>query len=141
MIHRIRRTYQQLQKSRKGYTLVEAIIAIAVCGFGLAMILGLYGMAIKTEMVSKTIYEQSLEINSITDEINLSLMDGAAGSLTDRVAVILAKNYPDYQLEEVKQETQTNLYKLKILHKGVNSKDKEFTIKIFWRRDEIPDAE
>lgn len=140
MIDRIKKTYQQLQKSRKGYTLVEAIIAIAVCGFGLAMILGLYGMAIKTEMVSKTIYEQSLEINSITDEINLSLMDNAAGSLTDRVTVILANNYQDYQLEEVNQETQTNLYKLKILHKGVRSKDKEFYIKIFWRQDETPDV-
>lgn len=140
MIVRIRKIYRKLQKSRKGYTLVEAIIAIAVCGFGLAMILGLYGMAIKTEMVSKTIYEQSLEINSITDEINLSLIDATAGSLTDRVTVILANNYPDYQLEEVKQETQTNLYTLKILHKGVNSKDKEFYIKIFWRQDETPDV-
>jgi hypothetical protein len=120
--------------------LVEAIIAIAVCGFGLAMILGLYGMALKTEMVSKTIYEQSLEINSITDEINLSLMDGAAGSLSECVAFILESNYPDYQLKEIKHETQTHLYQLKILHKGVNSRDKEFDIKIFWRQDETPDT-
>ncbi|MBU4440283.1 MAG: prepilin-type N-terminal cleavage/methylation domain-containing protein [Acetobacterium sp.] len=140
MAHRISKIGKQLQKSRNGYTLVEAIIAIAVCGFGLAMILGLYGMAIKTEMVSKTIYEQSLEINSITDEINLSLMDGTARSLSEHVDFILKSNYPDYQLQEIKQETQTNLYQLKILHKGLNSRDKEFDIKIFWRQDETPDT-
>ncbi|MBI4858278.1 MAG: prepilin-type N-terminal cleavage/methylation domain-containing protein [Acetobacterium woodii] len=140
MAHRISKIGKQLQKSRNGYTLVEAIIAIAVCGFGLAMILGLYGMAIKTEMVSKTIYEQSLEINSISDEINLSLMDATDESLSECVDFILKSNYPDYQLQEIKQETQTNLYQLKILHKGFNSRDKEFNIKIFWRQDETPDT-
>lgn len=133
MIHRIGRTYRQIQKSQRGYTLIEAIIAITVCGFGLAMILGLYGMAIKTEMVSKAIFEQSLEINSIIDEINLSLMNDPAGSLSESVGFILENDYPDYQLEEIKQETQPNLYRLKILNKGVNSRDKEFYIKIFWR--------
>lgn len=140
MAHRISKIGKQLQKSRNGYTLIEAIIAIAVCGFGLAMILGLYGMAIKTEMVSKTIYEQSLEINSISDEINLSLMDATDESLSECVDFILKSNYPDYQLQEIKQETQTNLYQLKILHKGFNSRDKEFNIKIFWRQDETPDT-
>lgn len=140
MSHRIRSAFTQIQKYQNGYTLVEAIIAIAVCGFGLAMILGLYGMAIKTELVSKTIFEQSLEINSIADKINLSLNDGSIGSLAERVDLILEVDYPDYQLEEIKLAAQTNLYNLKIIHKGNKSFDKAFYIKIFWRQDEIPGA-
>lgn len=139
MNHKIRKGLRQFRKSQKGYTIIEAIIAIAVCGSGLAMILGLYGVAIKTEMVSKAIFEQSLEINSITDEINLSLKDGSSKSLTERVETVLISKYPDYQLVEVRQEGQIKLYNLEIIHKGVNSLDKVFHIKVFWRADEISD--
>lgn len=137
---RVTSAFARLYKDQKGYTLVEAIIAIAVCGFGLAMILGLYGMVIKTEMVSRTIYEQSLEINSIADEINLSLNNAAAESLADQVTVILENNYPDYQLAEIKQEMQPHLYHLTLIHQGNKNGDKEFYIKIFWRHDETPGA-
>lgn len=127
---------RQRSKSQGGYTIMEAIIAIAVCGSGLAMILGLYGMAVKTEMVSKTIFEQSLEINSIADDINVSLRDEPTKSLPENVVRILESKYPEYVLTEVKQEAQSSLYQLKILHKGGNSMDKFFWIKVFWRPDE-----
>lgn len=115
---------------------MEAIIAIAVCGSGLAMILGLYGMAVKTEMVSKTIFEQSVVINSIADDINLCSKEESATSLPDSVDRILESKYPDYMLMEVRQDDQTSLYELEILHKGGNSIDELFHIKVFWRQDE-----
>ena len=136
MNHKFRPKFRQIPKSQSGYTIIEALIAIAVCGSGLAMILGLYGMVVKTEMVSKTIFEQSLEINSIADEIDLALRDEAIKSLSENVDQVLEKKYPDYTLAEVQQEGQSNLYKLKILHKGRNSMDKYFWIKVFWRPDE-----
>lgn len=136
MNHSVRSGLRQITKSQRGYTIIEAIIAIAVCGSGLAMILGLIGMSIKTEMVSKTIFEQSVEINSIADDINLSLKEESAQNLPDRVAGVLTSKYPDYQLAGVKPDPQTNLYTLEILHKGGNSMAKLFHIKVFWRQDE-----
>ncbi|PKM47480.1 MAG: hypothetical protein CVV01_05395 [Firmicutes bacterium HGW-Firmicutes-6] len=100
------------------------------------MILGLVGMAIKTEMVSKTIFEQSVEVNSIADDINLCLKEESAKNLEERVGRVLTSKYPDYQLAGVRTDCQTNLYTLEILHKGGNSKVKRFHIKVFWRQDE-----
>lgn len=136
MNHSVRPGLRQITKSQRGYTIIEAIIAIAVCGSGLAMILGLVGMAIKTEMVSKTIFEQSVEINSIADDIKLCLMEESAETLSERVAGVLTSKYPEYQLAGVKPDRQTSLYTLEILHKGGNRIDKLFHIKVFWRKDE-----
>lgn len=136
MNHSIKSGLRQITKSRNGYTIIEAIIAIAVCGFGLAIILGLYGMAIKTEMVSKNIFEQSVEINSIADEINLSLKETSTESLAERVTRVLNSKYTDYRLEEVSKDSYINLYKLEISHQGQNSLDKRFHIKVFWRPNE-----
>ncbi len=136
MNHSGKTGFRRIIKSPRGYTIIEAIIAIAVCGAGLAMILGLVGMAIKTEMVSKTIFEQSLEINSIADTINLSLQEESAQSLSERVDQVLASKYPNYQLAGVRPDRQTSLYTLEILHRGRNRIDKLFHIKVFWRPDE-----
>ncbi|WP_303867138.1 hypothetical protein [Acetobacterium wieringae] len=122
----------QLVKPPEGYTLVEAIIAIAVCGFGLAMILGLYGMVIKTEIVSKAIFEQSVEINSIADEISLGLKNGSTEDLREVIEVILESKYPDYELIGLRKDSQVSLYHLEIIHKGEKNLDKLFHIKIFW---------
>ncbi len=132
----LNRTGKPVLQSQQGYTLVEAIIAIAVCGFGLAMILGLYGMAIKTAMVSKTIFEQSIDINSIADEINLSVMTESPVNLAQEIAVILANKYPDYYLSEIKSMGPNNLYEIEIIHKGINSNDRKFYIKVFWSQNE-----
>lgn len=136
MIPWISKMFRPVTKSQRGYTLVEAIIAIAVCGFGLAMILGLYGMSIKTAMASETIFEQSVTINSIADDINLSVTRESTGNLVQSVEAILANKYPDYYLSEIKAAHLNNLYDLEIIHKGVNSNDREFHIKVFWRQDE-----
>lgn len=134
MNHRVREEFSQVIKFQNGYTLVEAVIAIAVCGFGLATILGLYGIAIKTEMASKNIFEQSVEINSLSDEIDLSLQEASTLTLSERVNAILEGKYPGYQLEETHQERQSNLYSLKILHKGISASNKTYYIKVFWRQ-------
>ncbi|AFA49389.1 type IV pilus modification PilV family protein [Acetobacterium woodii] len=132
----LNKTDKPVLQSQQGYTLVEAIIAIAVCGFGLAMILGLYGMSIKTAMVSKTIFEQSVVINSIADEINLSVMTESPVNLVQRVAAILANKYPDYYLSEIKAAHPNNLYEIEIIHKGINCNERKFYIKVFWSQNE-----
>lgn len=124
---------RQSKDAQNGYTLVEAIIAIAICGFSLAVILGLYGMVIKTEMVSKNIFAQSVEINSISDEINGCLSDANTLNISEKVTVMLQNKYPDYYLEEISRDVESNLYLVKILHKGKNSLDQAFYIKVFWR--------
>lgn len=132
MNHKIWGGLNRVVRIKDGYTLVEAIIGIAVCGFGLAAILSLYGMAIKTEMISKNIFEQSMEINSIADEINIGLQQTSSLTLEQRVNAVLENKYPDYHLESF-EEHQHNLYLLNILHKGTSSGDKTFVIKVFWR--------
>lgn len=136
MNHKIRDWFRQGLKVQTGYTLVEAIIAIAVCGFGLATVLGLYGMAIKTEMVSKNIFQESMEINSIADEINGSLYEAAPLILSDKVNAVLESKYPNYQLEEIQGDSESGLYTIRILHKGINSLEKVFYIKVFWRKSD-----
>ncbi|MEO1814873.1 MAG: hypothetical protein ABGU93_04675 [Acetobacterium sp.] len=136
MNHNVRAGLRQITTSQKGYTIMEAIIAIAVCGSGLAMILGLIGMAIKTEMVSKTIFEQSVEINSIADDISLCLKEESAQNLQERVGRVLTSKYPDYQLTGVRLDSLTHLYTLEILHKDGNSEVKLFHIKVLWRQHE-----
>ena len=133
MSHKRNGQFRRLKETQTGYTLVEAIIAIAICGFGLAAILGLYGMAIKTEMVSKNIFEQSIEINSMYDEISGSLKEPAAETLSEKVAAVLQSGYPDYRLEEIKSNDEPNLYTIKISHQGPNSREKVFFFKVFWR--------
>lgn len=136
MNHRNRPGIWQTIKFQQGYTIIEAIIAMAVCGFGLVLILGLYGMAIKTELVSQNIFKQSVEINSIADEINLSLREESTESLSERATRVLNSKYPDYQLERVTKDGHTSLYVLDILHSGKNSLARLFHIKVFWRQDE-----
>ena len=133
MSHKRNGQFRRLKETQNGYTLVEAIIAIAVCGFGLVTILGLYGMAIKTEMVSKNIFEQSIEINSMYDEISESLREPAAETLSEKVNAVLQGRYPDYRLEEIKSNDEPNLYTIKISHKGPNSREKVFFFKVIWR--------
>lgn len=133
MSHKLKGSIRRLKKTQNGYTLVEAIIAIAVCGFGLAAILGLYGMAIKTEMVSKNIFEQSVEINSIYDEISVSLSESAPKTLAEKVNAVLQSNYPDYRLEEIQSNDERDLYTITISHQGANSREKLFFFKVFWR--------
>ncbi len=115
-----------------GYTLIEAIIAIAICGFGLAAILGLYGVALETQIVSENIFEQSLEINSISDEILRVLPDPERVTLSDKANEVLQK-YPNYRLEEIIKSEQSDLYIIKISQKGIRSQVKYFWIKVFWR--------
>jgi len=136
MNHKHIRGIWQLIKPSCGYTLIEAIIAIAVCGFGLAMILGLYGMVIKTEIVSKAIFLQSVEINSIADEIGLGLKDGSTEDQQEAIEVILESKYPDYELAGLRKDSQASLYHLEIIHKGENNLDKLFHIKVFWSQHE-----
>ncbi|MBC3797839.1 type IV pilus modification PilV family protein [Acetobacterium tundrae] len=133
MNHKFKGFYKWVLGVQNGYTLVEAIIAIAICGFGLATILGLYGMAIKTEMVSKSIFEQSIEINSIADEINGRLGDSTALTLSEKVDSVLQGKYSGYRLEEIQGDDQSGLYTIKIIHKGKNSAEKYFYIKVSWR--------
>ncbi|WP_186841737.1 type IV pilus modification PilV family protein [Acetobacterium fimetarium] len=133
MSHKRNGQFRRLKETQTGYTLVEAIIAIAICGFGLTAILGLYGMAIKTEMVSKNIFEQSIEINSMYDEISGSLKEPAAETLSEKVAAVLQSGYPDYRLEEIKSNDEPNLYTIKISHQGPNSREKVFFFKVIWR--------
>jgi hypothetical protein len=133
MSHKLKDQFRRLKETQTGYTLVEAIIAIAICGFGLAAILGLYGMAIKTEMVSKNIFEQSIEINSMYDEISGSLREPDPKTLSEKVNTVLQSSYPDYRLEEIKSSDEPNLYTIKISHQGVNIREKVFYFKVFCR--------
>jgi len=119
-------------KTENGYTLVEVIIAIAICGFGLATILGLYGMGFETAMVSKNILDQSLEINSITDEILGTLGDKSLLTLSEKVNKVLTK-YPDYTLNEIYQMDPSNLYIIEITQQGLQGEEKSFFIKVYWR--------
>lgn len=119
-------------KDENGYTLVEVIIAIAICGFGLATILGLYGIGFETANVSKNILDQSLEINSISDEILGTLDNKSLATLSDKVNIIL-KKYPDYHLEEISQKDQSSLYMIEISQQGPKNHEKSFFIKVYWR--------
>ncbi|MBK5243506.1 MAG: type II secretion system protein [Eubacteriaceae bacterium] len=119
-------------KNENGYTLVEVIIAIAICGFGLATILGLYGMGFETAMVSKNIMDQSLEINSITDEISGTLGDKSLLTLSEKVNRVLAK-FPDYTLKEILKMDASTLYTIEISQHGLQGKEKSFFIKVYWR--------
>jgi type II secretory pathway pseudopilin PulG len=135
MNHKTVKRLELSYRSQQGYTLVEAILAIAVCGFGLAMILGLYGMAVKTELVSKNIFEQSVEINSLSDEIGIALISDSRLDLNEITTMVLSEKYPDYELRSVQPMSQSNLYRLEILHKGVNGSNKVFFIKLFWKKN------
>ena len=119
-------------KNENGYTLVEVIIAIAICGFGLATILGLYGMGFETSMVSKNILDQSLEINSISEAIHGTLEQESLITLSDKVAEILIK-YPDYTLAEIAGDDQPDLYIIEISQQGHQNSKKSFFIKVYWR--------
>lgn len=119
-------------KNENGYTLVEVIIAIAICGFGLATILGLYCIGFETSMVSKNILNQSLEINSISEDIHGTLEQESLITLSDKVAETL-KQYPDYTLEEIASGDQPDLYIIEISQQGHQSSKKSFFIKVYWR--------
>ena len=119
-------------KNENGYTLVEVIIAITICGFGLATILGLYGMGFETSMVSKNILDQSLEINSISEAIHGTLEQESLITLSDKVAEILIK-YPDYTLAEIAGDDQPDLYIIEISQQGHQNSKKSFFIKVYWR--------
>ena len=119
-------------KNENGYTLVEVIIAIAICAFGLATILGLYGIGFETSMVSKNILNQSLEINSISEDIHGTLEQESLITLSDRVAETL-KQYPDYTLEEIASDDQPDLYIIEISQQGHQRSKKSFFIKVYWR--------
>lgn len=115
-----------------GYTLVEVIIAIAICGFGLTTILGLYGIGFETAMVSKNILDQSLEINSITDEIFGTLAYKNLSTLSEKVNRVLAR-HSDYTLKEIVQMDPSNLYIIEISQHGFQGKEKSFFIKVYGR--------
>ena len=121
-----------VHRTECGYTLIEVIIAIAICGFGLATILGLYGVALQTRIVSENIFDQSLEISSITDEISGELSDPTLSALSDKVDYVLQK-YPKYTLKEIITNDQSGLYTIKISEKGIRSHEKNFWIKVYWR--------
>lgn len=132
MNHKNCKRLYEVKKKENGYTLVEVIIAIAICGFGLATILGLYGVALQTNMLSENILDQSLEINSITDEIYGTLGDDTLLTLSDKVNDVLS-NYPCYSMEEIVTKDESSLHTIKISQKGYQCSEKIFYIKVYWR--------
>ncbi|MGV8907171.1 MAG: type IV pilus modification PilV family protein [Acetobacterium sp.] len=135
MNHKNQKRIYRVIKVETGYTLVEVIIAIAICGFGLATVLGLYGIGFKTAMVSKNILEQSLAVNSISDEIRRTIDEPSRLSLPDledKVAATLIK-YPDYTLKKIRPGEQPDLQIIEISQQSLQSKEKLFFIKVYWR--------
>jgi Tfp pilus assembly protein PilV len=87
-------------RSTRGFALIEAIVAIAICVFSIVVILTCYGMALQTKIVSKNILNQSLEVTGLYDEINSALVNDSEGSIRTIVDAVLV-NYPAYSVESV----------------------------------------
>ncbi len=122
------------KKSDAGYTLIEVIIAIGMCGFGLGCELGLYGMGLKINIGSETILNQSLEINSILDSIINQCNDkekSSSEALEIKIKNILV-DYPDYALIGIKKDGNSNLYTLEIRQNNKEKKGKYFFLKVHW---------
>jgi len=132
MNHRNQKSIYGVIKEEVGFTLVEIIIAIAICGFSLATVLGLYGIGFETAMVSKNILDQSLEVNSISDEIYGILDEKSFVTLEGRVNKVLIK-YPDYTLKEISNKDFSSLYLIEISQQSLQTKEKPFFIKVYWR--------
>lgn len=121
-------------RKKNGYTLVEVIVALAICGFGLAAILGLYGIALDTRIVARNIFDQSMEINSIADEIQGGLEDETLMTLPDQVGDVLTK-HQNYSLEEIRTNEDSSLHTIKISQQADQRSTKTFFIKLYWRTE------
>ena len=60
----------------RGFSLIEAVVAIAVLGVGIVSVFTIYHTVIIGQRVSEGILEQSLNINGIVNEIRTGIPAG-----------------------------------------------------------------
>ncbi|MGL4607848.1 MAG: type IV pilus modification PilV family protein [Eubacteriaceae bacterium] len=112
-------------KNKMGYTLIETIVAIGICGFGLVAVLGFYTIGMTMERGSKDLLNQSLTINTIQSEIQNVLLDDKEGVLKSKVEIILEK-YPEYTAEKMMVDPQSKIGRIEIVYQGFSKNRKSF---------------
>ncbi|WKY47115.1 prepilin-type N-terminal cleavage/methylation domain-containing protein [Eubacteriaceae bacterium ES3] len=83
--------------SEKGFTLLEGIVAIAITSAGMLLLLSFLGLLLESQFRSAIVFEEAMEINSLSDGIRKEL-DGQRIADQDKIVRFLEMEYPDYKL-------------------------------------------
>lgn len=113
-----------------GFSLIEAVVAMAVLGVGIVAVFTIFHTVIIGERVSEEMLDQSLNINGIVNEIRTDIPEAVTGQAFILQAESIASRYPGWQLETQSCSQRSDLYTLQLSYEPVGGKKKVFYAKV-----------
>ena len=113
-----------------GFSLIEAVVAMAVLGVGIVAVFTIFHTVIIGERVSEEMLDQSLNINGIVNEIRTDIPEAVTGQAFILQAESIASRYPGWQLETQSCSQRSGLYTLQLSYEPVGGKKKVFYAKV-----------
>ncbi|MCB6570264.1 prepilin-type N-terminal cleavage/methylation domain-containing protein [Eubacterium limosum] len=116
----------------RGFSLIEAVVAIAVLGVGIVSVFTIYHTVIIGQKVSEEILEQSLNINGIVNEIRTGIPAGRTEQAFEQEIAAIVTKHPGWQVEVRPPTRPTGLYELQLSYEAAGRKKKVFYAKVVY---------
>lgn len=120
------------QISERGFSLIEAVVSMAVLSVGIVAIFTVFNAVMMLQQSSEAMLEQGLEINSVVEELRVLMPEKTeASDLQSQASMILSK-HKGWAVEEVLVEEFSRLYTFKLSFKQESGKKSFFYAKIYY---------
>lgn len=116
----------------RGFSLIEAVVAIAVLGVGIVSVFTIYHTVIIGQKVSEEILEQSLNINGIVNEIRTGIPAGRTEQAFEQEIAAIVTKHPGWQVEVRPPTRPSGLYELQLSYEAAGRKKKVFYAKVVY---------
>ncbi|WP_195268161.1 prepilin-type N-terminal cleavage/methylation domain-containing protein [Eubacterium sp. 1001713B170207_170306_E7] len=122
----------RIQTDTDGFSLIEAVVAIAVLGVGIVAVFTTFHTVIIGEKTSERILEQSLNINGIVNEIRTGVPEGLTTEAFEEEAAAIVSRHPGWQLETYGSDRLSGLYELQLSFETADGKKKVYYAKVVY---------
>ena len=116
----------------RGFSLIEAVVAIAVLGVGIVSVFTIYHTVIIGQKVSEGILEQSLNVNGIVNEIRTGIPAGRTEQAFEQEITAIVTKHPGWQVEVRPSARPSGLYELQLSYEAAGRKKKVFYAKVVY---------
>lgn len=118
--------------SEGGFSLIEAVVAIAVLGMGMVTIFTVYHTVIMTQKASQDILEQSLQINSIVNELRTGIPAGLSLEEVRQQTGVIVGRHQGWQAELQMAPEMEGLYEVRLVYQIGSGKKRDFYAKMVY---------
>lgn len=105
---------------------------MAVLSVGVVAVFTAFNAVIMMQKASEDMFDQSLEINSIVEDLRVSMPEGVQEKDVQSQAVAILSKYSGWTLEEATTSELPGLYTFKLSYKTESGKQRFFYAKVYY---------